>query len=137
MPDPVWVVFAAHATSRPPADHEWRRYLIAAPTANEARLTADQWAASLPGAVMPTGSTYPVRIRRQDGTQLSLCHREFASYKLARAHESRCRECANLRCNSTVTSILALGTRDFRCVLATGHDGKHANKHRYNDRPRW
>lgn len=137
MSDPVWVVYASHAASRPVGEHECRRYLIAAPTANEARLTADQWAASTPGSVMPTGSTRAMQIRRLDGTEMALCGREFEAWKLARAHEARCRKCATLRCHSTVTSQLVMGSRDFRCTLAAGHDGQHVNRHRYNYQPRW
>jgi hypothetical protein len=130
-------VYASHATSRPPREHECRRYLIAAPTANEARLTADQWAASTPGSVMPAGSTAAVQIRRLDGTELALCGREFGTWKLARAHESRCRKCWDLRCRSVITRTLVIGDRDFQCTLAEGHDGKHVNRHRYNYVPHW
>lgn len=44
MPDPMFAVDVATATSRPPGPHRWRRFRIAAPSGLDAALIACQWA---------------------------------------------------------------------------------------------
>lgn len=69
--------------------------------------------------------------------ETTLCGQEYGNYNAKRAHETRCKVCAELRC----PAIRVPGLRDYgrthRCTLAAGHTGMHVNRNKYNKIPRW